>query len=103
MMYLLNTGFTKYTLDVEKASKDCAAAVRRIVAKGPPEFLQDPVALPLPEGDTHVSRVWFCDENKEMSARLVGSPEGAAREALWNAQKEALAAMEAAEAASGGT
>jgi len=67
------------------------------VVKGPPEWLSDPTALPLPEGDTHIEKVWFQDEGKEMSARLKGAPLGQAREDLWNAQKEALAAMELAE------
>jgi len=103
VLHLLDTGFEKYTSDVEKASKDCAAAVRRLVTKGPPEFLEDKTALPLPEGDTHIARVWFQADGKELSARLRAAPEGAAREALWNAQREALAAMEAAEAAGQGS
>ena len=101
LLHLQATLFDKYMKDVEKASKDCAAAVRRLVSKGPPLYVSDPVALKLPEGDTHVAKLWFMDEDREVSAKLVGAPEGAEREALWNAQKEVLAAMEIAEATSG--
>jgi len=86
--------------DVEKAAKDCAAAVRRIVTKGPPQYLSDcnhPDAMPLSEGDTHVSQFWYMNGDRTVSGRLPDAPEGAAREALWNSQKETLAAMEAAE------
>jgi len=98
--HLLNTQFTKYLSDVENAAKDCAAAVRRVIAKGPPMYLEDREALPLPDGDTHISTVWFAKEDEEVEARLVGSLEGDAREALWSSQKETLKAMEEAEATS---
>jgi hypothetical protein len=54
-------------------------------------------ALPLPDGDTHVEMLWFADDEKEISAKLVGALEGADHEALWASQKETLAAMEAVE------
>jgi hypothetical protein len=94
LLYLLKTQFEKYANDVEKASKDCAAAVRRLVSKGPPDL----AALPLPEGDTHVEAIWFQHSDEQVSARLNGAPVGSARDELWKAQQEALAAMEAAEA-----
>ena len=90
--------------DVDKASKDCAAAVRRIVTKGPPQYLSDcnhPDAMPLPDGDTHVAEFWFMNGDKTVSGRLPDAPEGKARQDLWNSQKETLEAMEAAESGTG--
>jgi hypothetical protein len=49
--------FQKYLDDVEKAARDCARAVRRLVEKGPPIWLSDQNALPIPEGDTHIEQV----------------------------------------------
>ena len=97
--HLLETQFDKYLKDVEAAAKDCAAAVRRLVAKGPPQFVNEPNALPVPEGDTHVDMLWFSNGNKEVSAALRNALSGAEREKLWDAQKETLKAMEAAEEA----
>ncbi|KAJ1485013.1 hypothetical protein T484DRAFT_1795206 [Baffinella frigidus] len=94
---MLDTGYDKYMTDVEKASSDCAAAVRRLVVKGPPIYLSDVHALPIVEGQTHISTVWFCKDSREVSAKLKGALEGAAREELWGVQKEMLAAMESAE------
>lgn len=95
---LLKTQFAKYIKDVENAAKDCAAAVRRLVSTGPPVYLCDKIALPLPEGDTHIEKVWFMAGDEEVSAKLEGGLEDEAREKLWASQKETLAAMEAAEA-----
>ncbi|GBG33950.1 Hypothetical Protein FCC1311_101732 [Hondaea fermentalgiana] len=96
--HLLKTQFPKYLEDVEKAAKDCAAAVRRLVTKGPPVYLSDAEALPLPEGDTHIEKIWFAADDEEISAKLAGALEGDAREELWASQRETLAMMEAAEA-----
>jgi hypothetical protein len=38
---MLNSQFATYLANVEKASNDCAAAVRRLVTKGPPVFIED--------------------------------------------------------------
>mmetsp|Transcript_6743 Transcript_6743/g.10652 ORF Transcript_6743/g.10652 Transcript_6743/m.10652 type:complete len:151 (+) Transcript_6743:85-537(+) len=97
---LIDTQFNKYLDDVEKATKDCAAAVRRLVDKGPPVYLSDPHALPMPEGETHIEKVWYMAENEEVSSRLKGALEGEEREKLWTSQKEVLASMEAVEASS---
>ena len=43
----------------DKASRDCAAAVRRLVLKGPPIWLEDKHGYPIPGGDTHVSALWY--------------------------------------------
>mmetsp|Transcript_33605 Transcript_33605/g.82630 ORF Transcript_33605/g.82630 Transcript_33605/m.82630 type:complete len:156 (-) Transcript_33605:596-1063(-) len=94
---MLQTLFKKYLEDVEKAARDCAAAVRRLVVKGPPIYVFDAHGLPLPEGETHIEKVWFCKGNEEKSAVLQGALQGKEREELWNSQKQVLAAMEAAE------
>ena len=51
--------FPRYLEDVDKASRDCAAAVRRLVLKGPPIWLDDKHGYPIPDGDSHVSAVWY--------------------------------------------
>jgi len=98
--YLLDTAYEHYLKDVEKAAKDCAAAVRRLVSKGPPLYLSEcnhPDAMPLAGGDTHVSNFWFMNGDRVVSGRLKNAPDGTDRETLWLSQKETLAAMEAAE------
>uniref|UniRef100_A0A7S2SMM4 Uncharacterized protein n=1 Tax=Mucochytrium quahogii TaxID=96639 RepID=A0A7S2SMM4_9STRA len=95
--HLLSTQFGKYLSDVEKAAKDCAAAVRRLVTKGPPVYLADANALPLPEGDTHIDMIWYSRDNTEHSAQLKGALTGDERQALWDSQKATLEAMEQAE------
>lgn len=101
--HLLKTQFRKYLDDVEKATKDCAAAVRRLVNKGPPVYLSDQEALPLVEGDTHIDMLWFANGGgaaaEELSSALEGAFVGDAREALWDTQKEVLQAMEQVEEA----
>lgn len=90
-------GFQKYLKDCELASRDCAAAVRRIIRESPPVWLKDANALPLPAGDSHVCSLWFARTNTQTSGKLVGALEGEAREALWTIQKDILASMEAFE------
>eukprot|EP00965_Chrysotila_dentata_P132066 4365765-Pleurochrysis_carterae.AAC.2 len=51
------------------------ADLKRRLGKGPPIWLEDKHALPLPEGDTHVVRVWFASNGKEYSAKLRGALE----------------------------
>ena len=72
---------------------DCQAAARRLLAKGPPEYVSDKHMLPVPEGDTHVCRLWFASDNKERSAALTGAVHGEAREALWAEHRMLLAAL----------
>lgn len=98
--HLLESSYKMYLGDIEKASKDCAAAVRRLVTKGPPLYLSDlnhGDAIPVPEGDTHVDKFWFMNGNVTVSAKLPDALEGKERQALWESQKETLAAMEASE------
>ena len=41
-----------------------------MIKNGPPMYLSDPHGLPVPEPDTHVSMIWFGDDNREVSAML---------------------------------
>jgi hypothetical protein len=67
---MLEEQFQRYLDDVEKAARDCAAAVRRLVNKGPPMYVNDAHGLPLPEGETHIAQLWFSDDGSEVSALL---------------------------------
>ena len=78
---LISTQFPDYVSGVRKA--DCAADLKRRLAKGPPIYIEDKHALPIPEGDTHIERIWFAAEAKEYSAKLKGCVEGAERDTLW--------------------
>jgi hypothetical protein len=89
---LITTQFHTYMKKVQEA--DCKAELRRLVAKGPPVWLEDKHALPVPEGDTHVCQVWFAKTDEEKSAKLDGAIEGEAREKLWAELKELLDATE---------
>jgi hypothetical protein len=60
--------FGQYVAKVE--GTDCAAELRRLVALGPPRWLADAHGLPLPEGDTHVERLWLGGEQVPMRLRL---------------------------------
>jgi len=95
---LLKENFETYLNNVEKATQDCAAAVRRLVSKGPPIYLEDKTALPVPEGDTHIDLLWFCDKTEYQSSVLEGALQGQEREKLWRTQQDVLKSMEAAEA-----
>ena len=70
---LINTQFSEWTAGVRKA--DCAADLKRRLGKGPPIWVEDKHALPVPEDDTHISRVWFSEDGKEYSAKLKGCVE----------------------------
>ncbi|CAI5743079.1 unnamed protein product [Peronospora destructor] len=89
---LLATQFYTFMKKVQEA--DCKAELRRLVAKGPPIWLEDKHALPLPDGDTHITHVWFAKDDEERSAKLDGAVEGKARDVLWEELKQLLAAME---------
>jgi uncharacterized protein (DUF885 family) len=68
------------------------------VTKGPPIWLEDKHGYPLPEGDSHVSAIWYMSSGSEIPAKLENCLEGEERDKLWNSQKEVLSQMEAAEA-----
>ncbi|OQS00747.1 hypothetical protein THRCLA_05869 [Thraustotheca clavata] len=74
---------------------DCKAELRRLLAKGPPIYLEDKYGYPLPDnGDTHLVNVWFAHSNEERSAQLTGALVDEERETLWTNLKQLLVAME---------
>mmetsp|Transcript_12994 Transcript_12994/g.19801 ORF Transcript_12994/g.19801 Transcript_12994/m.19801 type:complete len:161 (-) Transcript_12994:165-647(-) len=79
---LLESQFQKYIEQVKKT--DCQAELRRLLESGPPIYVSDKVALPLPDGDEYVSKLWFACDNTERSAKLVGAVDGEEREKLWD-------------------
>lgn len=89
---LLTTQFHTYMKKVQEA--DCKAELRRLVAKGPPIWLEDKHALPVPEEDSHIIQVWFAKKNVERSAKLDGALEGSARDLLWIELRQLLHAMD---------
>ena len=70
---LICTQFADYISGVRKA--DCEADLKRRLNKGPPIWVEDKHALPVPEPDTHICRVWFAEDGKEYSAKLKGCVE----------------------------
>lgn len=76
LLYLVDSQYGKYLSDFDHAANDCAAAVRRLIQEGPPEYVNEPNGLPLPAGDKHVSELWLAQENKIISARLKNSLAG---------------------------
>ncbi len=79
---LLARQFDEYVKGVRSA--DCEADLKRRIGAGPPIYLSDKHALPLPDGETHISRVWFASDGKEYSAELAGALKGEARQKLWD-------------------
>ena len=78
---LILTQFGEYVKGVRQS--DCEADLKRRLAAGPPVWLADKHALPLPDGDTHIERVWMSSDRKEYTAKLAGCVEGDEREKLW--------------------
>lgn len=70
---LILTQFGEFLEGVRKA--DCEADLKRRLKKGPPIWVEDKHALPIPENDTHISRVWMAEDGKEYSAKLKGCVE----------------------------
>ena len=65
-------------------TSDCQAELRRLLAKGPPTYISDQHALPLPDnGDTHICKLWFASDNQERSAKLEGALEEDEQQKLW--------------------
>ena len=68
---------------------DCQAELRRLLATGPPVYISDKHAMPLPDnGDTHICQLWFSSDNTERSAKLDGALEGEERQQLWDELKK---------------
>lgn len=70
---LIYSQFPDYMANVRKA--DCAADLKRRLAKGPPVWVEDKHGLPIPEDDTHICRIWLAEDGKEYSAKLCGCVE----------------------------
>mmetsp|Transcript_16026 Transcript_16026/g.20949 ORF Transcript_16026/g.20949 Transcript_16026/m.20949 type:complete len:161 (-) Transcript_16026:1346-1828(-) len=86
---LLNEQFTTFVARVKKT--DCQAELRRLLTAGPPIWLEDKHAMPLvDEGDTHIVKLWFAENNEEISAKLHGAVEGEDRDKLWEELREFL-------------
>lgn len=108
--YLLNTQFEKWKERVQ--TTDCQAELRRLLSHGPPVWVSDENALPLPEGDTHICTLWFAEDDTERSAMLTNAVTGEERDKLWEdfkkfqiegaADEEEAEAAEAAATAGGG-
>ncbi|KAL3910634.1 MAG: hypothetical protein SGARI_002027 [Bacillariaceae sp.] len=82
---LLKTQFHDYVNEVR--TTDCQATLRRLLDRGPPVYISDKHAMPLPEGETYIAKVWFAGDNTERSAKLDGAVDGAERDVLWEELK----------------
>ena len=97
--HLLKTQFGAFLERVKKT--DCQAELRRLLKDGPPIWLSDQHALPLPGAkkgdeeteeeetddtvkDTHVCALWYAADDTVVPAKLEGAVEGDDRENLWN-------------------
>ena len=58
-------------------------------------WLTDKHALPLQEGETHVSHLWYMNGDREISAMLEGACDGEDRKKLWDELKSVHAAAAA--------
>lgn len=105
---LLQTQFYTY-LDRVKQT-DCQAELRRLLQKGPPIYISDPIGLPIPEEEnvestntetttttkiendhptnSYVCKLWYSSDNKVHSAKLHGAVEGIERQQLWDELKQ---------------
>jgi hypothetical protein len=84
---LVDTQFTAFVDRVK--TTDCQAELRRLLDAGPPIYISDKHAMPLPDnGDTHIIQLWYASDKKERSAKLKGAVEGEERQALWDELKQ---------------
>ncbi|KAG8460714.1 hypothetical protein KFE25_010769 [Diacronema lutheri] len=65
-------------------TSDCAATTRRLLAAGPPIWMQEKSgkAMAIPEDDTHIAALWFASDGAERPAKVKGCVEGEARAEL---------------------
>lgn len=107
---LLSSQFHTFVNKVK--TTDCQAELRRLLAAGPPIYISDKHAMPLPEvsttnvetetttsgtdettateptGDTHIIKLWYASDGEERSAKLDGAVEGEERQKLWDELKK---------------
>jgi hypothetical protein len=96
---LLHDQFHTFVHTVQ--TTDCQAELRRLLTAGPPVYICDKHAMPVPGAngntndddmkdtkDTHICKLWFASSPKEeRSAKLDGAKEGDERQALWEELK----------------
>ncbi|CAJ1927995.1 unnamed protein product [Cylindrotheca closterium] len=87
---LLKSQFGEYVGKVKKT--DCQAELRRLLASGPPIYISDKHAMPLPAGDTHIIKLWYSSDSQERPAVLEGALQGQDRKKLWDDLSEFLIA-----------
>lgn len=88
LQHLLDTQFKNYIENVQKS--DCVKELTRLLTAGPPIWLFDTDALPVPEGDTHICNVWFMNGDRTVSAKLKGAVEGDEHAELWESLRAFL-------------
>jgi len=79
---LLKSKFEDFVNKVK--TTDCQAELRRLLDAGPPVYISDKHAMPIPDGDTHIIKLWYSSDSQERSAVLEGALQGKDREKLWN-------------------
>lgn len=79
---VLSSQFEQYVDRVKKT--DCQAELGRLLKSGPPIYISDKHGFPLDDGDTHVTKLWFARDEREVPAKLRGAPEGDERQKLWD-------------------
>ena len=94
---LRTSQYKNYMERIQKS--DCKAEMKRLMESGPPVWVTDKHACPLEEGETHVCKLWFMSDNREVSAMLEGACDGEERQKLWDELKSVHAASEEADAA----
>lgn len=115
---MLNTKFQAYVDGVAAASSDCAAALKRMLGKGPPvrlsvrplvhsigfiyyclcDDIQDSVFMPV-EDPLGAFALWFASDGEVHSAQLKGALLGEERAKYIAEQEAGLAALLVAEGA----
>jgi hypothetical protein len=83
---LLNSQFHTFVNKVK--TTDCQAELRRLLASGPPIYVSDKHAMPVPNEDTHIISLWYASDSNERSAKLDGALEEEERRKLWDELKE---------------
>jgi hypothetical protein len=83
---LLNSQFHTFVNKVK--TTDCQAELRRLLASGPPIYISDKHAMPVPDEDTYIISLWYASDSNERSAKLDGALEGEERQKLWDELKE---------------
>jgi len=85
---LLNTQFDKYIHNIN--SSDCLAELKRLLDKGPPIYISDDNALPIPNSDLYISDLWFSNTKTIKSAILKNAKLDKERQILWEKLKKKI-------------